>query len=120
MANVNIYTLLREKIGGGRGDRLNKKILKEHQDNRELLYSVGKCTSPELDVNLKKAMESVFYHIEEEDKVLPLLREHVQKMSSDILVHVSRPTYLCLRQDLNQVFQPKVILLLWQCRIITN
>lgn len=76
-----VYPLLREKIGGERGEQLYEKSLKEHQDHRELLYNV-KCTSlktdPEFDTKLKKAMDSVFHHVkEEEEEVLPLLREHV-------------------------------------------
>ncbi|KAG2202734.1 hypothetical protein INT47_004758 [Mucor saturninus] len=76
-----VYPLLREKIGGERGEQLYERSLKEHQDHRELLYDV-KCTSlktdPEFDAKLQKAIDSVFHHVkEEEEEVLPLLREHV-------------------------------------------
>lgn len=76
-----VYPLLREKIGGERGEQLYEKSLQEHQDHRELLYNV-KCTSikkdPEFDAKLKEAMDSVFHHVEEEEaEVLPLLRENL-------------------------------------------
>lgn len=79
-----VYPMLREKVGGETGEKHYERSLAEHQEHRELLYSVKQSSvkeSPnEFDARLKKAMDSVFHHIaQEEAEVLPLLREHLSE-----------------------------------------
>jgi hemerythrin superfamily protein len=77
-----VYPMLREKVGGEKGEQEYERSLKEHQEHRELLYAVKntdfKKDPQEFDDKLKKAIDSVFDHVAKEEKeVLPLLKEHL-------------------------------------------
>ncbi|CAO3630150.1 unnamed protein product [Mucor hiemalis] len=70
-----LYPLLKEKLTDDKKNELYDEGLKEHQEQRELLYEVKKTDInkefEKYDSTLKKAMESFFHHIGiEESKVL--------------------------------------------------
>ncbi|KAG2192991.1 hypothetical protein INT46_010823 [Mucor plumbeus] len=76
-----MYPLLREKVGGEIGEGHYARSLAEHQELRELMYSVRyadvKEDPKEFDSKLENAMNAVIHHVAQEEKeVLPLLTEH--------------------------------------------